>query len=130
MSKYEPLSRLLNGQGRAVVRMDFPEIETVLGFKLPKSAKEYEAWWSNNEVGHSHAKAWLGVGWKTKDLNLASKEVTFVRIAAPESSRPTSDRRSDPWGCMTGTVTIAPGTDVAAPSDDEWNAEKGLLLNE
>ncbi|MGA3310453.1 MAG: hypothetical protein ABSD08_17860 [Xanthobacteraceae bacterium] len=38
-------------------------------------------------------------------------------------------QKRDPWGCMAGTVTILPGTDLTAPSDDKWNAEEGLLLN-
>jgi hypothetical protein len=31
---------------------------------------------------------------------------------------------------MAGTVTIMPGVDLTAPTDDKWNAEEGRLLNE
>jgi len=39
-------------------------------------------------------------------------------------------QKRDPWGCMAGTVTILPGTDLTAPSDEIWTAEEGHLLNE
>jgi len=37
--------------------------------------------------------------------------------AAPSQKR-------DPFGCMAGTVTILPGTDLTAPSDDTWNTKE------
>ena len=49
MSKYEPLPQFLSSKTGAVHRMSFEQIERILGFKLPKSAYEHEAWWSNNE---------------------------------------------------------------------------------
>lgn len=128
MGKYEPLSRLLSRRDASRVRVSFVEIEKELGFKLPRSAYEYEAWWSNNETGHSHAKAWLEPGWRTEDIDLLGKKVTFARASAPSSER--ARRQNDPWGCMVGTVTLMPGTDLTAPAETEWNAEKGLLLNE
>jgi hypothetical protein len=126
MSKYEPLPRFLASQEVPKFRIAFQQIEDILGFKLPKSAYEYEAWWSNNATGHSHARTWLAAGWKVEDLDLVSRQVTFTR----EMSEPNTRRRSDPWGCMAGSVTIMPGTDLTAPSGEPWNAEKGLLLNE
>jgi hypothetical protein len=109
--------------------MSFREIERVLGFKLPKSAYEHEAWWSNNANGHSHARAWLKFGWRTEAVDLAGRKVTFRRStrSLPDAAPP---QRRDPWGCMAGTVTILPGTDVTAPSDDTWNAQEGRLLDE
>jgi hypothetical protein len=109
--------------------MDFAAIEKILGFRLPRSAYEYEAWWSNNDTGHSHARAWLSAGWRTEDVDLAGRTVTFTRAEVPARA-PQPRRRIDPWGCMAGTVAIMPGTDLTAPADEEWNAEKGLLLNE
>ena len=129
MSKYEPLPQFLKSRNTGSVRMKFAEVEKVLGFKLPKSAYEYEAWWSNNDVGHSHARAWLSVGWRTEDVDLAQRQITFKR-AMTEPASPTRRRKTDPWGCMADTLTIMPGTDLTAPSGEEWMAEKGLLLNE
>jgi hypothetical protein len=129
MSKYEALPQFLARVEHATYRMSFGEMEKILGFKLPKSAYEHEAWWSNNETGHSHARAWLKSGWRTEAIDLAGRKVTFRRSA--QSPRPAATpQRRDPWGCMAGTVRILPGTDLTAPSDEKWNAEEGRLLNE
>ena len=61
--------------------MAFDEIEAVLRFTLPRSAREHQAWWSNTRIGHTHAAAWLDAGWKTSALDLAGRRVTFVREA-------------------------------------------------
>jgi hypothetical protein len=127
MSKYEALPQFLRRTDRSLQRMSFRQIEGVLGFKLPKSAYEHEAWWSNNATGHSHARAWLKFGWRTEAVDLAGRKVTFRRAAAAPAA---SSERGDPWGCMAGTVTILPGTDLTAPSGESWNAEEGRLLNE
>jgi hypothetical protein len=129
MSKYEALPQFLGQADRAAHRMSFSEIEGVLGFKLPKSAYKHEAWWSNNETGHSHARAWLKFGWRTEAIDLTRRQVTFRRsLESPLAGAPPQKR--DPWGCMAGTVTILPDTDLTAPSGDKWNAEEGRLFNE
>jgi len=80
--KYEPLKRHLEGAyDHGELRMAFDEIEAVLGFALPRSAREHQAWWSNTRIGHTHAAAWLDAGWKTSALDLAGRRVTFVREA-------------------------------------------------
>ena len=130
MSKYEPIPQFLVSHHTDSVRLSFGEIEKVLGFPLPKSAYEYEAWWSNNGVGHSHARAWLNAGWQTENVDLAEQRVTFKRTSPHLRRAPHAPRKIDPWGCMANTISILPGTDLTAPSGDEWTAEKGLLLNE
>jgi hypothetical protein len=127
MSKYEPLPQFLATVGGKAHRMSFAEIERILGFTLPKSAYKHEAWWSNNETGHSHARAWLKFGWRTEAVDLNGRKVTFQRSSpAPKNDQP----KRDPWGCMAGTITIMPDTDLTAPSGEKWNAEEGRLLNE
>jgi len=122
VGKYEPLEKFLKGQRAKRWRVAFREIEALLGFKLPQSAFKYPAWWSNDETGHSHAKAWLDAGWRTEEVDLAARKLTFARV---DSSQAVA---ADPWGCMAGTVTIMPDTDLTAPSQD-WSAEAGRLLN-
>jgi len=121
MGKYAPLENFLRERSPARWRASFPEIEKLLGFKLPQSALKYPAWWSNDETGHSHAKAWLDAGWRTEDVDLASRKLTFTKVRADE------EPPRDPWGCMAGTVTILPGTDLTAPGEI-WNAEAERLL--
>jgi hypothetical protein len=127
VSKYEPLPQFLSAGNGSTRRMSFGQIERIVGFKLPKSAYEHEAWWSNNETGHSHARAWLRAGWRTMDVDLAGRKVTFQRVTS-DTGR--SSPKRDPWGCMADTVTIMPGADLTAPSGETWNAEEGRLLNE
>lgn len=127
MSKYEALPQFLAGLKGPAHRLSFREVERILGFKLPESAYEYEAWWSNNGSGHSHARAWIEAGWRTEAVDLTGKEVTFRRSVP---SRSGSRQKRDPWACMAGTITIRPGTDLTQPSDDRWDAEEGRLLNE
>jgi hypothetical protein len=122
MGKYEPLENLLKTRGVGRWRASFQELEKVLGFKLPQSALKYPAWWSNDETGHSHAKAWLEAGWRTEEVDIPGRKLTFVR------SNPVPDGGSpprDPWGCMAGTVTIMQGTDVTRPSE-QWDAESDV----
>jgi hypothetical protein len=125
MGKYEPLESFLRTLTVSQYRASFRELEQLLGFKLPASASKYPAWWSNDETGHSHARAWLGAGWRTEELDLAARKVTFARAAADAARS-----KRDPWGCMAGTVTIMPGTDLTAPSEEEWAALEGRLVNE
>ncbi len=127
MGKYEPLEKFLKGRRPGRWRVSFPEIEALLGFKLPPSAFKHPAWWSNDETGHSHARAWLEAGWRTEEVDLASRKLTFTRVETVPDGRAAGT--SDPWGCMAGTVTIMPGTDLTAPSE-EWSAESGRPSNE
>jgi hypothetical protein len=129
MSKYEPLPQFLSSTTGSLRRMSFFEIERILGFKLPKSAYKHEAWWSNNETGHSHARAWLAAGWRTMEVDLAGRKITFQRATMPPDV-PKSAPKRDPWGCMADTITIMPGVDLTASTGEVWNAEEGRLVNE
>jgi hypothetical protein len=80
--KYRPLREFLSRQTVAEAPMSFAEVEDVLGFPLPASARNHAAWWSNNVGTHVHAAAWRGAGWRTSRVNLAAERVTFVREAA------------------------------------------------
>lgn len=84
MSKYEPLKRHLAETAGSEAPMTFRELESILGFKLPASARNYAAWWSNNVGTHVNAAAWRAAGWKTSSLDLGSERVTFVRENALE----------------------------------------------
>ena len=57
--------------------MSFDEIEAILGFTLPVSARTYSAWWANNPQPNRQSNAWLSAGWKTDDLDLDGETVTF-----------------------------------------------------
>ncbi|MFQ5800635.1 MAG: hypothetical protein ACE5HH_02800, partial [Candidatus Hydrothermarchaeales archaeon] len=81
MGKYDQLAihlSKLKNDGTDMVTLSFQEIENILGFILPQSARDHSAWWGNNKKGHSHA-IWLDVGFKAYNANLSTERVTFVK---------------------------------------------------
>lgn len=66
------------------------DVEVVLGGTLPPSARRHQAWWSNTTT-HSHAKAWLWAGWRTRGVNLDDGTLSFVRSG---HERPDAQARS------------------------------------
>ena len=79
--KYRVLYRYLRELSTREWKTSFSEVETMLGFKLPASARLYSAWWANEEPGgrHTNARAWTAVGWKTSDVNIESATLAFTR---------------------------------------------------
>ena len=79
--KYAPLYRHLSAMSGSEWRATFAEIEAILGFALPNSARLYRPWWSNQEkgTGHSHALAWQVAGWKTREVDLEAETLVFAR---------------------------------------------------
>jgi hypothetical protein len=82
-SKYSPLHRFLLQQDAPELPLSFREVEAVLGFALPPSARIHPAWWSNNRGTNVAVKAWRDAGWRTTRVDLVGERVTFVREAAP-----------------------------------------------
>ena len=62
-------------------RASFSEIEAIIGFELPASARLHRPWWSNQggSGGHSHAMAWGVAGWETSKVDLQGEELLFRR---------------------------------------------------
>ena len=85
--KYAPLYRYLITRTSSHWRASFGEIETVLGFDLPASARRHPAWWANQDGGsHSHARAWREAGWRTRELNLKAETLVFERVGGVSNS--------------------------------------------
>ncbi len=82
--KYAPLHHHLQELKGDEWRATFDEIEKVLGFELPDSARIHRPWWANQgeSGGHSHALAWQMAGWKTSQVNMGDERVVFVRDGA------------------------------------------------
>ena len=57
-------------------RATFDDIEEILGFALPPSARRHSAWWSNTK-SHSHALAWLAAGWKVSEVDMEAEMLVF-----------------------------------------------------
>jgi putative restriction endonuclease len=79
MSKYRKLTSHLASLDVRRWIAEFQEIEAVLEFPLPRSAYAYPAWWSNQaSEGHSQSTSWQSIGWRTAELDLANRRVTFI----------------------------------------------------
>lgn len=86
MGKYEPLTRHLHATGPEEWSASFGEIEDVLGFSLPQSARKYREWWGNQSgAGHSQAKAWQDAGWQVWKVDLAGERVVLRRTSRSAS---------------------------------------------
>ena len=71
-------------------RTTFGEIESIIGFKLPASARRHRPWWANQSgEGHTHALAWKAAGWETAEVDMAAETLLLRRNLAenPRSSR-------------------------------------------
>lgn len=86
--KYAKLIEHLNKPGQDRREFTFAQIERILGFPLPESAKNHRAWWANSE-NHTQARTWMAAGWRTEGLDLKGKKVSFVRAdATPAGAAP------------------------------------------
>lgn len=80
MSKYDPLGSHLRSlhEDRWIAR--FSEIDDILGFALPRSARVHREWWGNEKSGtHSHARVWIEAGWLVHEVSLGQSQVAFRR---------------------------------------------------
>ena len=142
MSKYDTLAGFLKSQPSDRVPMTFSEVENVLGFKLPASAKDYSAWWANEHSTHVQARAWMNAGFESEYVDLTSQKLVFKRVGNRNSMTgmgegrrafAQEDRklaRHPALGAMKGTFTIEPGYDLArSPFSAEELAEMDANLD-
>jgi hypothetical protein len=71
--KDAPLYRHLPKRQGSEWRASFSEIEGVLGFDLPDSARVHRPWWANqgDKDGHSHSLSWAMAGWKKSQVDMS-----------------------------------------------------------
>ena len=69
-------------------RTSFSEIESIIGFELPASARLHRPWWSNQTSGngHSQALAWSAAGWETAEVDMDA-ETLLLRPKPTETVR-------------------------------------------
>ncbi len=80
MGKYEPLATHLRSASANEWSATFAQVEEVLGFPLPPSARKHREWWSNQAgSGHSQARGWQDAGWQVWKVDLQEEKVTFRR---------------------------------------------------
>jgi hypothetical protein len=84
--KYTSLTMYLSRKAKWTrwVKLQFSEIEGIIGNELPASALQNTEWWTNKKS--VHGKAWTSIGWDIKEVKLKEKTVIFTRpeVLAPE----------------------------------------------
>lgn len=87
-SKYRKLHQHLCTRGDQEWSASFSDIEAVLGFKLPASARLHRAWWGNQNGGDGHVQslAWTVAGWETARVDMDA-ETLVLRRKHPEIVR-------------------------------------------
>mgnify|MGYP003383513813 CR=1 FL=1 len=124
MSKYASLTKPLSSRAQPRVPMRFADLEAVLGFRLPASARSHRPWWANSDHGHVQARGWLDAGYQSEQVDLESEKLVFVRLNAVATAGDGAPRGDHPlFGCMAGIVTIQDGVDLTEPmfTDSEMN---------
>ena len=133
MSKYDPLATFLRGQRTHEVSLTFADIERIVGTKLPPKAQHHRAWWSNNPNNNVMTKVWLAAGFRSEQVDLERRRLTFRRVdKAAESSLSESSQtefasapvcRHPLFGAFEGLIRIMPGTDLTEPADPSWGKD-------
>ncbi len=130
MSKYESLSNYLASKHANELSMTFAEVEAILGFKLPNSARTHRPWWANSAHGHVQSRGWLDAGYQSEQVDLEGEQLTFKKVHRATSDAPAHH----PFiGWAKGTVRVPAGVDLTAPmfSDaemDSYLAEKSANI--
>ena len=79
-SKYGRLYTHLRDKEDEQWLTSFREIEAILGFRLPASARRYRPWWANQKSGgHSQALAWMAAGWETANVDMEAETLLLRR---------------------------------------------------
>lgn len=77
-AKYRGLTEYLLSSNETRVTLSYSQIEEILGFALPDTARKFkQSYWANTET-HSYASSWMAVGYKTR-VDVESDTVTFIK---------------------------------------------------
>lgn len=77
-AKYRGLAEYLLSSNETRVALSYTQIEDILGFALPDTARKFkQSYWANTET-HSYASSWMAVGYKAR-VDTESDTVTFIK---------------------------------------------------
>ncbi len=87
MTKYDSLGGYLNRSNALQITLSFKDVERILGFKLPETAKLERAWWGNRRTGSARqSDAWMHAGWQVFFADMHRREITFVKYKLVEAA--------------------------------------------
>jgi hypothetical protein len=107
VGKYWRLTEYLDNLDSDSVTLTFDELGRILGFKLPDSASNYDAWWHGGGT-HTHTRAWEDAGWSVRaDRN--NRRATF-RKSSERSPVGTKSVPSAPTASVSSLASRAHST--------------------
>lgn len=76
--KYIELAKFLLASNEQRITLTYSQIESILGFTLPDTARKFkQSYWANTET-HSYSSSWMAVGYKTR-VAADDDTVTFIK---------------------------------------------------
>ena len=76
-NKYQKLNDYFSKATNSSITLTFEDIESILGFVLPDSARKHRAAWY--EAGHFMPKAWVENGYNIDSLDFRGQTVVFKK---------------------------------------------------
>ncbi len=78
LSKYRRLAEYFDGLTVDRVELSLTDVENILGFRLPSSARR-AAWWANDKTKTQAVHGWLKAGWVVESVNMRKEIISFKR---------------------------------------------------
>lgn len=75
-TKYGPLVAYRAMQRESLIECTFAEIEAIIGFPLPRTARTVAGFWTDHR--RMHVRAWEEAGWRAR-LDFSNRQVVFRR---------------------------------------------------
>jgi len=88
MSKYSALAEYLSSLPDYEISLSFKEIEKILGFTLPESAKILRAWWANDKTHSQFKFGWGAAGYVVYDVDFSQGIVRFRKATQVGKTKP------------------------------------------
>lgn len=105
MTDYNSFVNFLNKQSQDKTDCTLLQIESILGRSLSPSAYKYPAWWSNSPT-HPLMKEVLEAGWRSSNINLKEKIVSFYKGVSKKIKTKKTDKKIETFEISKETKAI------------------------
>lgn len=131
MGKYDALCRHLMGLDGDEWQASFDDIERVLGFELPFSARHRYEWWAQERNPRQPQKlAYQRAGWRVAKVSMKTKSILFRRIG-PSADVPKTEAPSSTLSTtVEPPVSLEPEKETRVSVRFAWQPVGKLKLDE
>ncbi|WP_241301916.1 DUF7662 domain-containing protein [Burkholderia stabilis] len=124
MAKYFRLTGHLEALEQDNWKARFIDVEAILGFRLPPSARKFREWWGNDT---HNGRPWRAAGWRTEDVDVIKETITFSRCEAVTVKRPVKEK---PVAAVSKSYEWDLPTRMECKVTMEWQPLGKLTINE